>query len=75
MSIKKNILIVKISDEISYCHIQEFTDENLLSARDKKTRQLSRNRNSNAPLGERGTARWMLGTMFQVGTASSSVPR
>lgn len=44
-------------DEISYSHIQEFTGENLLSARDEKTRQLSRNRNSNAPPGERGTVR------------------
>lgn len=36
---------------------KDFTGEDLLSARDKKTMQLSRNRNGNAPLGERGTAR------------------
>lgn len=33
------------------------TGEYLLSARDENTMQLSRNRNGNAPLGMRGTAR------------------
>lgn len=57
MGIFKKHIIVKIPDEISYCHIQEFTGENLLSARDEKTRQLSRKRNSNTPLGERDIGR------------------
>lgn len=42
---------------------------------EENTMQLRRSRNSNAPLGRRGAARWILGTMFRVGTAPSSVPR
>lgn len=55
---------------------KDFTGDRgyLLSAWEENTTQLSRSRNSNAPLGRRGTARWILGTMFQVGTAPSSVP-
>lgn len=47
---------------------------NLLSAREEITSEPSRSSNSNAPLGRRGPARWMLGTMLRDGTAPSSVP-
>lgn len=47
----------------------------LLSASEEITMQLSRSRNSHAPLGRKGAARWRLGPIFQVGSPPQSPAR